>query len=57
MLTAVDCYTRECLAIDVGQSLKGALSGPPAWQRTLALYAERIGVSVDDLRSPIHLIL
>jgi putative transposase len=23
MLTVVDCYTRECLAIDVGQSLKG----------------------------------
>lgn len=23
MLTMVDCYTRECLAIDVGQSLKG----------------------------------
>jgi putative transposase len=23
MLTAVDCYTRECLAIDVGQRLKG----------------------------------
>jgi glutathione S-transferase len=22
----------------------------PAWQRTLALYAERIGVSVDDIR-------
>jgi putative transposase len=22
MLTVVDCYTRECLAIDVGQSLK-----------------------------------
>src|SRR5947209_13552624 len=23
MLTVVDCYTRECLAIDIGQSLKG----------------------------------
>ena len=23
MLTVVDCYTRECLAVDVGQSLKG----------------------------------
>ncbi len=23
MLTIVDCYTRECLAIDLGQSLKG----------------------------------
>jgi len=23
MLTVVDCYTQECLAIDVGQSLKG----------------------------------
>jgi putative transposase len=23
MLTVVDCYTRECLAIDVGQSLRG----------------------------------
>ncbi|TXK23313.1 transposase family protein [Ottowia sp. GY511] len=23
MLTAVDLYTRECVAIDVGQSLKG----------------------------------
>jgi putative transposase len=23
MLTVVDCFTRECLAIDVGQSLKG----------------------------------
>lgn len=23
MLTVLDCYTRECLAIDVGQSLKG----------------------------------
>jgi glutathione S-transferase len=22
----------------------------PAWQRTLGLYAERIGVSVDDIR-------
>lgn len=22
-LTVVDCYTRECLAIEVGQSLKG----------------------------------
>ena len=22
----------------------------PAWQRTLALYAERVGVSVDDIR-------
>ena len=22
----------------------------PAWQRTLALYAERLGVSVDDIR-------
>jgi len=22
----------------------------PAWRRTLALYAERIGVSVDDIR-------
>ena len=24
--------------------------GRPAWQRTLALYAERVGVSVDDIR-------
>jgi glutathione S-transferase len=24
--------------------------GRPAWQRTLALYAERLGVSVDDIR-------
>jgi glutathione S-transferase len=24
--------------------------GRPAWQRTLALYAERIGVSVEDIR-------
>ncbi len=23
MLTAVDCFTRECLSIHVGQSLKG----------------------------------
>lgn len=23
MLTVVDCFTRECLAIDIGQSLKG----------------------------------
>ena len=22
----------------------------PAWQRTLALYAERLGVTVDDIR-------
>jgi glutathione S-transferase len=22
----------------------------PAWQRTLSLYAERLGVSVDDIR-------
>jgi putative transposase len=45
MLTVVDCYTRECLAIDVGQSLKGddvvdnlnrivALRGLPATMKT-----------------------
>jgi glutathione S-transferase len=27
-----------------------ALSGRPAWPRTLALYADRMGVSVDDIR-------
>jgi hypothetical protein len=32
------------------KALLRALSGPPAWQRTLDLSAERIGVSVDDIR-------
>ena len=33
----VKAYYERCLA-------------RPAWQRTLALYAERLGVSVDDIR-------
>jgi glutathione S-transferase len=28
----------------------GRCQARPAWQRTLALYAERIGVRVDDIR-------
>jgi putative transposase len=45
MLTVVDCFTRECLAIDVGQNLRGedvvaslnricAARGPPATIKT-----------------------
>ena len=33
----VTAYYERCLA-------------RPAWQRTLALYAERLGVSVEDIR-------
>ena len=36
-LPRVKAYYERCLA-------------RPAWQRTLALYAERVGVSVDDIR-------
>ena len=28
----------------------GSCFARPAWQRTLGLYAERLGVSVDDIR-------
>jgi len=28
----------------------GRCQARPAWQRTLALYAERTGVSIDDIR-------
>ena len=34
---SVKAYYERCLA-------------RPAWQRTLALYAERLGVSLDDIR-------
>jgi putative transposase len=46
-LTVVDCYTRECLAIEVGQSLKGS-DVVTALNRIVALRGKPLTIKTDN---------
>ena len=46
-LTVVDCYTRECLAIEVGQSLKGS-DVVSALNRIVALRGKPLTTKTDN---------